>query len=82
MRYNRYLYQLPVQAVPITDIVKNSISSADIVTDLIIGTSLHNIQLHCCLYDTVRVQTVSHILQIGSPGFNYAHQQLKFTINN
>ena len=40
MRYNRYLYRLPVQAVPITDIVKNSISSADIVTDPIIGTSL------------------------------------------
>ena len=29
-----------MQAVPITDIVKNSISSADIVTDPIIGTSL------------------------------------------
>ena len=40
MRYNRYLYRVPVQAVPITDIVKNSISSADIVTDPIIGTSL------------------------------------------
>ena len=40
MRYNRYLYRFPVQAVPITDIVKNSISSADIVTDPIIGTSL------------------------------------------
>ena len=40
MRYNQYLYRLPVQAVPITDIVKNSISSADIVTDPIIGTSL------------------------------------------
>ena len=42
MRYNRYLYRLPVQAVPITDIVKNSISSADIVTDPIIGISLKN----------------------------------------
>ena len=41
MCYNQYLYRLPVQAVPITDIVKNSISSADIVTDPIIGTSLH-----------------------------------------
>ena len=40
MRYNRYLYRLPVQAVPITNIVKNRISSADIVTDPIIGTSL------------------------------------------
>ena len=40
MRYNWYLYWLPVQAVPIIDIVKNSISSADIVTDPIIGTSL------------------------------------------
>ena len=29
-----------MQAVPITDIVKNSISSADIATDPIIGTSL------------------------------------------
>ena len=40
MRYNRYLYRLTVQAVPTTDIVKNSISSADIVTNPIIGTSL------------------------------------------
>ena len=40
MRYNRYLYRLPVQVVPITDIVKNSISSAGIVTDPIIGISL------------------------------------------
>ena len=40
MHNNWYLYRLPVQAVPITDIVKNSISSADIVTDPIIGTSL------------------------------------------
>ena len=45
MRYNRYLYRLPVQAVPITDIVKNSISSADIVTDPIIGTSLVSIPM-------------------------------------
>ena len=29
-----------MQAVPITDIVKNSISSTDTVTDPIIGTSL------------------------------------------
>ena len=40
IRYNRYLYRLPVQAVPIIDIVKNSISSADIVINPIIGTSL------------------------------------------
>ena len=50
MRYNRYLYRLPVQAVPITDIVKNSISSTNIVTDPIIGTSLiathTNFRLH------------------------------------
>ena len=32
------------------------------------------------IYDTDRVQTVSNILQTGSPGFNYTHQQLKFTI--
>ena len=44
MRYNQYLYRLPVQAVLITDIVKNSILSADIVTDAIIGTSLTHIQ--------------------------------------
>ena len=31
-----------MQAVPITDIVKNSISSADIVTDPIISTSLES----------------------------------------
>ena len=33
------------------------------------------------LYDTDRVQTISHVLQIDSPGFKYTHQQLKFTIN-
>ena len=40
MHYNRYIYRLPVQAVPITDIVKNSISAADTIADPIIGTSL------------------------------------------
>ena len=46
MRYNRYLYRLPVQAVPITNIIKNSISSADIVTDPIIGTTLSDSEMH------------------------------------
>ena len=40
MHYNWYIYRLPVQAVPITDIVKNSISAADTIADPIIGTSL------------------------------------------
>ena len=41
MHYNRYLYQLSVQTVPITtDILKNSILVADIIADPIIGTSL------------------------------------------
>ena len=42
-----------MQAVPITDIVKNSISSADIVTDPIIGTSLVDTQeskINCSSY--------------------------------
>ena len=40
MCYNRYLYWLFVQAVLITDIVKNTISAVDIIADPIIGTSL------------------------------------------
>ena len=40
MRYNQYLYWLSVQAVPITDIVKNSILATDIIADPIISTSL------------------------------------------
>ena len=40
MRYTRYLYQFSVQTVPIIDIVKISISSAYIIADPIIGTSL------------------------------------------
>ena len=43
MRYNWYLYQLFMQAVPITDIVKNSILAAGIIADPIIGTSLTGI---------------------------------------
>ena len=31
------------------------------------------------LCDTDRVQTVSHVLQTDGAGFNYTHQQLKFT---
>ena len=33
------------------------------------------------LYDSDKIQTVSHVLQTGSPAFNYTHQQLKFTIH-
>ena len=41
MRYNRYLYRLSVQTVPITtDILKNSILVADIIANPIISTSL------------------------------------------
>ena len=40
MHYNQHLYWLTVQAVSITDIVKNSISLANIIADPIIGTSL------------------------------------------
>ena len=41
---------------------------------------LHNIQLDDGLHDTDRVQTVTHILQTGNPGFSYTHQQLKFLL--
>ena len=40
MCYNWYLYQLSVQAVLITNIIKNGISAVDIIADLIIGTSI------------------------------------------
>ena len=40
MQYNWYLYRLSVQAVPITDKVKSSISATDIIVDPIISTSL------------------------------------------
>ena len=40
MHYNRYIYRLPVQAVLITDTVKNGISAADTIADPITGTSL------------------------------------------
>ena len=39
MCYNQYLIGA-LQAVPITDIVKSSLSAADIIANLIIGTSL------------------------------------------
>ena len=45
MHYNRYLYRLSMQAVMITDIVKNSILAANIFADPIIGTSLLFTQL-------------------------------------
>ena len=32
------------------------------------------------LYDTDRVQTVTHISQTGSSGFNYTHQQLTYCL--
>ena len=66
MRYNRYLYRLSVQAVPITDIVKNSISSADIVTDPIIGTSLYSVYTVYTLYDyhTVYIQCIHYMITI------------------
>ena len=38
MCYNRYLYRLSMQAVPITDIVNNSISTASIIANPIIST--------------------------------------------
>ena len=40
MCYNQYLYWLSVQAVLIIDIVKSSLSAADIIANPIIGTSL------------------------------------------
>ena len=42
---------------------------------------LRNTELDGAQYDTDRVQTVSHVLQTGGPGFYYTHQQLKFTMN-
>ena len=50
MHYNRYLYQLSVQAVPITDIVKNSILAANIIADPIIGTPLVTIAYDLTIY--------------------------------
>ena len=38
----------------------------------------NQIKLDGDLYDTDRIQTVSHVLQTGGPGLNYTHQQLKF----
>ena len=40
---------------------------------------LMNTYLDGGLYDTDIVETVGHVLQTGCPGFNYTHQQLKFT---
>ena len=40
---------------------------------------MKNTKLDGGLYDTDVVQTVSHVLPTGSPGFNYTHQQLKVT---
>ena len=40
MRYYRYSYRFSGHAVPITDVVKISISAADILADLIIRTPL------------------------------------------
>ena len=45
MHYNWYLYWLSVQAVPMTDIVKNSISAANIIANPIIDITL----LQLCL---------------------------------
>ena len=49
MHYNQYLYQLTVQAVLITDTVKNSISAADVIADPIIGTSLMYVATHLAM---------------------------------
>ena len=40
---------------------------------------LKNTKVDGCLYDTDMVQTVSHVLPTGGPGFIYTHQQLKVT---
>ena len=47
MRYNWYLYRLSVLAVPITDIVKNSLSAANIIADPIIHIYTSTIVLKC-----------------------------------
>ena len=59
MPYNQYLYWLSVQTVPITDIIKGSISAADIIANLIISTSLQlamlfglNHKLASCILNT------------------------------
>ena len=56
MRYNRYLYRLPGLAVPITDTVKMSISVADILADLIIGTPLVGIAGFPFMYELLANQ--------------------------
>ena len=40
---------------------------------------LRNTKVDGGLYDNDMVQTVSYVLQTGGSGFNYTHQQLKFT---
>ena len=40
MRYNQYLYRLSIQPIQITNVIKNSISAANIIADMIISTSL------------------------------------------
>ena len=40
MCYNQYLYRLSGQVLPITDVVKMSLSVADLLAESIIGTPL------------------------------------------
>ena len=50
MHYYRYIHQLSVQAIPITDIVKNSVLAADVIADPIIGTPLYTILYDLTVY--------------------------------
>ena len=60
MHYNQYLYRFSVKAVPIADIVKNSISATDIIADPIIDTSL------ICTYAVLLNQVHTWFLKIVS----------------
>ena len=57
MYYNLHLYRIPRLAVPITDVVKMSMSVADISADPIIRPLLLNIPMyrivHCKMWDII-----------------------------
>ena len=72
MRYYQYLYWLPGRAVPITNMVKISISVANILADPIIGTPLTHMHTHththACVCDAhTHTQVCAHAHTQYSP---------------
>ena len=73
MRYYRYLYWLPGHAVPITNMVKISISAANILADPIISTPLTHMHTHThtcmqtCVYAHTHTQVCAHAHTQYSP---------------